>query len=601
MEKEYQINWLKIIGITVLIVAIVVFICLIYPKGENKLLIQQTYIHNISLMKEAGFEYFNGNRLPKDIGDSKRISLDELVARNLLPEFLDEEGNSCNTQNSYIEATKVLDNEYEMSVYLSCNNKSDYIVTTISNDIPVIDREETLEDESDQISSSSDKQESVIWPTYNPNNNYRNDGQTNITQTTNVYIDYVNSNNCGDECLTDVYHSVVFDSNGGSFVRTQTIKHGDQAIDEITYRDGYNFLGWYLNGVKYDFDTPVTAKITLVAKWKKKEIVDKPEVDKVYYVFFDSNGGSQVSHQIVKKSDVAKKPIDPVKDCYEFLGWYTDSALTKKYDFSKPVLSDITLYAKWDESSACYDTYRVRFDSNGGSLVNTQWIKEGEYLSKPEDPTRNGYEFLGWYLDGHYFDFSDRIYEDITLEARWEKIQEKYYEYCKIKSKDYNSMSYVMDNQQTWNYSWTVQFSDLDNVSNVRVKNINYLTTLSMYNDIFRGSDNGSMSMVDGDDSDNAVIYSGSTLRTYSLKPNNFTPYVSAPYYHNGVWYADLSVKIKNYYHVTAYYANNIKSWIYYVPFNFELEYTDLDQCVVDQASRSYLYDDYEIVDTYWY
>ena len=118
-QKEYQINWLKIIGITVLIVAIVVFICLIYPKGENKVLIQQTYIHNISLMKEAGFEYFNGNRLPKDIGDSKRISLDELVARNLLPEFLDEEGNSCNTENSYIEATKVLDNEYEMSVYLT--------------------------------------------------------------------------------------------------------------------------------------------------------------------------------------------------------------------------------------------------------------------------------------------------------------------------------------------------------------------------------------------------------------------------------------------------------------------------------------------------
>ena len=111
MEKEYQISWLKIVGITVLIAVVIIIICLLYPKKDNTLLIQQTYIDNIALMKEAGFEYFSGSNLPQEVGDSVKISLDEMLSINLLVEFLDEEGNSCNTTDSYIQATKTYDNE----------------------------------------------------------------------------------------------------------------------------------------------------------------------------------------------------------------------------------------------------------------------------------------------------------------------------------------------------------------------------------------------------------------------------------------------------------------------------------------------------------
>ena len=38
----------------------------------------------------------------------------------------------------------------------------------------------------------------------------------------------------------------------------------------------------------------------------------------------------------------------------------------------------------------------------------------------------------------------------------------------------------------------------------------------------------------------------------------------------------------------------------YFVPFYFEVEYTDLDNCVNDKASNSYKYDDYEIIDSYY-
>lgn len=617
MEKEYRISWLKIVGITVLIAVVIIIICLLYPKKDNTMLTQQTYINNITLMKDAGFEYFSGSRLPQEIGDSERISLDEMLARNLLPEFLDEEGNSCNTTNSYIEATKTLDNEYEMSVYLSCNNKSDYIVTSISDvecvDCNVIVSDNTNNRTNDNSSNSSGatntgRDTSTTRPSYtNNNSSSSNERPVTITQTTNININYVNtcctsgsSTNCSDNCLNNVYHSVIFDSNGGTSVRTQTVKHGGYAEYRSTSRFGYEFLGWYLNGEKYDFSTPVTEKITLIAKWEKKTS-DIPSDDKeIYIVDFDSNGGSRVSSQKVEEGDRVSRPSNPTRDCYDFVGWYTDASLTKKYNFSTPVTQDMTLYAKWKDNGTCKETYRVKFDSNGGTSVATQRVDEGDRATEPRDPRRSGYTFLGWYLNGRKFSFNTRIYEDITLEAKWEKDEVKYNTYCKIENNTYYSVSYVSDNKDTWNYSWNVRFYNLDNVKNLRVTEVGYLTTLSMYNKVYNVQYDKGMVMVGGDDRYSVAVTSGSMLRTYSLKSSNFTPSVGVPYKSNGDWYAKLSVRIKNYNNLNSYYASNLGSRIYFVPFYFEVEYTDLDNCVNDKASNSYKYDDYEIIDSYY-
>ena len=563
MEKEYQVSWLKIIGITLLIAVVIAIICLVYPKKDNTMLTQQTYISNITLMKDAGFEYFSGSHLPKEIGDSERISLDEMLARNLIVEFLDEEGNSCNTQNSYIEATKTMDNEYEMSVFLSCDNKSDYIVTSISNEVVCTDCDVIL-----------------------PGNNEENDDNSNNTTTDTT-----------TNCLANVYHSVIFDANGGTSVRTQTIKHGEQAIYKSTYRSGYEFLGWYLDGEEYDFSTPVTEKIVLVAKWKKKDTQPDKET---HIVEFDSNGGSPVDDQEVLEGDTAIKPDDPTRDCYDFVGWYTDANLTEKYDFSTPVTSDMTLYAKWEENDTCKEIYRVKFDSNGGSSVATQRVEEGDRAVEPRDPTRSGYEFLGWYLDGRKFNFNTRIYEDITLEAQWEKDEVKYNTYCKVETETYYSISYVNANQDTWSYSWEARFENLDNVEDLTITDVGHLTTLNMYNKAYQVADDKGIIQVDENSKYDVDITSGSMLRTYSMKSSNFSVSATRPYYSKGSWYTTLSVDIKNYNNLTSYYARYLNTRIYFVPFYFEVKYTDLDNCVDDKANNSSRYDDYEIVDTYW-
>ena len=64
---------------------------------------------------------------------------------------------------------------------------------------------------------------------------------------------------------------------------------------------------------------------------------------------FETNGGSKVSKQTAAKNSVIKEPTAPVKDGFDFAGWYTDKELKNKYDFSAKVSKSMTLYAAWTE------------------------------------------------------------------------------------------------------------------------------------------------------------------------------------------------------------------------------------------------------------
>lgn len=66
-----------------------------------------------------------------------------------------------------------------------------------------------------------------------------------------------------------------------------------------------------------------------------------------YKITFESNGGSLINNQTVDKNQTVSKPADPKKEGHTFVGWYSDKALTKKYDFSHAVTGSLTLYAKW--------------------------------------------------------------------------------------------------------------------------------------------------------------------------------------------------------------------------------------------------------------
>ena len=64
-------------------------------------------------------------------------------------------------------------------------------------------------------------------------------------------------------------HTVSFDTNGGSSIAPVRVANGSALSAPVApTRANHNFLGWYLNGAEYDFNTPITENITLVAEWE---------------------------------------------------------------------------------------------------------------------------------------------------------------------------------------------------------------------------------------------------------------------------------------------------------------------------------------------
>ena len=71
------------------------------------------------------------------------------------------------------------------------------------------------------------------------------------------------------------------------------------------------------------------------------------------------------------------------------------------------------------------EEYIVIFDTNGGSEVNSATVYENDTVSKPIDPTREGYKFIGWYYKDELFDFNTKITKDMTLTAQWAEISDE--------------------------------------------------------------------------------------------------------------------------------------------------------------------------------
>lgn len=76
------------------------------------------------------------------------------------------------------------------------------------------------------------------------------------------------------------------------------------------------------------------------------EILGTPEIT------FETDGGSDVPMQTVRLGQRVTVPDTPVKEGFEFGGWFTDTACTDRYDFNVGVTGHTTLYAKWTDDSS---------------------------------------------------------------------------------------------------------------------------------------------------------------------------------------------------------------------------------------------------------
>ena len=161
-------------------------------------------------------------------------------------------------------------------------------------------------------------------------------------------------------------------------------------------------------------------QLALTDLWNPKKGSVNPPEPETHTVTFNSNGGSAVISQTVIDGDTASEPQVPTKAGYIFDCWCSDAELTTEYDFNDPVVSDITLYAKWESEP---ETYTVTFNSNGGSAVSSQTVTDGDTATEPQAPTKEDYSFDCWCSDAELtteYDFNDPVTSDITLYAKWE-------------------------------------------------------------------------------------------------------------------------------------------------------------------------------------
>ena len=209
-----------------------------------------------------------------------------------------------------------------------------------------------------------------------------------------------------------------------------THKVGETGLDYLLPNyDGHDFFGWYLtsdcSGEPVNPEEYVlTGGVTFYARWEKTAVLtyelNYGEPEKPYSMALEHVG-----------MPVQNIPADPQREHYEFLGWFRakNGGEANRVDLNSYVVEgDMTLYACWKPVE-----YTITYELGGGENAPGNPVSHSiESGSLPIfDPTRTGYNFLGWDVTG-----IDALEADgkggvcipagsvgnITLTAKWEPI-----------------------------------------------------------------------------------------------------------------------------------------------------------------------------------
>ena len=184
-------------------------------------------------------------------------------------------------------------------------------------------------------------------------------------------------------------YTVTFDTNGGSKVNSQTVPYGETAkTPAIPAKTGYTFAGWYLEGEKFNFNTPVTKDMTLTARWTANQ----------YTITFDTDGGSAIVPITQDYGTAVTAPADPTKNGYTFAGWIPAIPTTMPAE-------NLTVTAQWRYSgggSSGYSYYTIKATAGAGGSISPSGnvsVREGRDQTFTITPDK-GYAVANVKIDG---------------------------------------------------------------------------------------------------------------------------------------------------------------------------------------------------------
>lgn len=232
--------------------------------------------------------------------------------------------------------------------------------------------------------------------------------------------------------------TVTFNTDGGTEIGNASVDFGQRVgrPEADPVKADVDFINWYADAEftkVFDFkNTPITKATTIYAKYGAPTLVT-----------FNSNGGSAVESKTVPAGTPVTKPADPKKEGQFFAGWFTDADCTTPYDFDAEVTEEITLYALWA------DPVNLTYDLNytGAAEASVTQVGKGLALTAPNNPTRPGLYFDGWYEDKDYttqFDFASGITEAKTIFAKWSE-PESFYRFTATLEKKRIAFRYAGD------------------------------------------------------------------------------------------------------------------------------------------------------------
>ncbi len=130
-SNENKIEWGPILkkagifaGILVITVIIILLVGKCTKKDNNKPVTDETPVtlsKQLDSFEEALLKYLNKDNLPKEINSSKTVRLKLLEDKDLITKLVDNEENTCDSNESFAEITK-FENNYAVNISLNCGS-----------------------------------------------------------------------------------------------------------------------------------------------------------------------------------------------------------------------------------------------------------------------------------------------------------------------------------------------------------------------------------------------------------------------------------------------------------------------------------------------
>ena len=331
-------------------------------------------IKRIPVIKGIDFDYTSANDLTLTRGEG--VYLSSIMGGKFYPEMIDY---TIKTNDGVISIEgEDFNNDDYYDDYMIRGEKAGTAVVTVKNYYDGFSKDITVTVEAGSRS----------LVTY-----YKND-KTNTKST-----QYVDSN-------------VAFNLNKNTFTRT-----------------GYKFVNWNVNsdgsGDSYEDEANISSGINsdldLYAMWQPN----------TYKINYNSNGGSGTMQSQTLTYDLSANLSKNTftRSHHTFVEWRTNPNGTGNRYIDEQNVKNlttndneiITLYAVW-----LPEKYTVTFNSNGGSAVSSQTVSYGSKVTRPVNPTRDGYTFDGWYTNvglTNAYNFNNTVSGNLILYAKWKKVE----------------------------------------------------------------------------------------------------------------------------------------------------------------------------------